>query len=194
MLPFSFFYSLILTVNCNVLQCITNKFHCNASSSYFGTLIRFQPCCHIVPFRYSNIIGGANRRLFQMLIMMPLKTIHTTVVQSIELQGNRCGTGKSCQNSSGTGIAKFAGAAPLMTQWTDSTGVAPVKGVPPAKTMSPWSGGTGIAKFAGVAPFMTVHLTAIQGAVPSKVVPPAKVVPPWRHYYSWCHPPCQGGY
>ena len=37
-------------------------------------------------------------------------------------------------------IAKFAGAAPLMTvQLTDNTGVAPVKEVPPTKVMSPWS-------------------------------------------------------
>ena len=43
------------------------------------------------------------------------------------LQGNRCGTGMSRQNSRGTGIAKFAGAAPCMTvQLTDNTGVAPV--------------------------------------------------------------------
>ena len=82
----------------------------------------------------------------------------------------------------------------MTVQSTDNTGVAPVKGVPPAKVMSPWSGGTGIAKFAGAAPLITVHLTAIQGAVRSKVVPPAKVVPPRRHHYSWCHPPCQGVY
>ena len=37
-----------------------------------------------------------------------------TLVQSIELQGNKGGTGKSRQNSRGTGIAKLAGAAPLM--------------------------------------------------------------------------------
>ena len=75
------------------------------------------------------------------------QAIQNTVVQSIELQGNRCGTGKCRQNSKGTGIAKVAGAAPLMTvQLTDNTGVAPVKGVPPAKVMAPWSGGTGIAK------------------------------------------------
>ena len=43
------------------------------------------------------------------------RAIQNTVVQSIELQGNRGGTGKSRQNSSGTGIAKFAGAAPLIT-------------------------------------------------------------------------------
>ena len=68
-----------------------------------------------------------------------------------------CHTGKSRQNSSGTGTAKFAGAAPLNTvQFIDNPGVAPVKGVPPAKVMSPLSRGTGIAKFAGAAPFMTV--------------------------------------
>ena len=78
----------------------------------------------------------------------------------------------------------------MTVQLTDNTGVAPVKGVPPAKVMSLWSRGTVISKFAGDAPFMTVQLTAMQGAVPSKVVPPAKVVPPGRHHYSWCHPPC----
>ena len=79
----------------------------------------------------------------------------------------------------------------MTVQLTDNTGVAPVKGVPTAKLMSPWSRGTGIAKFAGTAPLMKVQLTDIQGAVTSKVVPPAKVVPPRRHHYSWCHPPCQ---
>ena len=58
--------------------------------------------------------------------------IQNTVVQSIELQGNRCGTGKSRQNSTGTGIAKFAGAAPIVkVQLTANTGVGPVQGVPP---------------------------------------------------------------
>ena len=58
----------------------------------------------------------------------------------------------------GTGIAKFAGAAPLIpVQLTDNTGVASVNGVPPAKVMSPWSGATGKAKFAAAAPFMTVQ-------------------------------------
>ena len=57
----------------------------------------------------------------------PSCPIKNTVVQSIELQGNRCGTGKSRQNSRGTDIAKFAGAALLMTvQFTDNTGVTPV--------------------------------------------------------------------
>ena len=71
-------------------------------------------------------------------------------------QGHRSGTGKSHQNSRGIGIANFSGAAPLMTvQLTDNTGVAPVKGVPPAKVMSPKSGGTGIAKFVDAAPLMT---------------------------------------
>ena len=97
------------------------------------------------------------------------------MVQSVELQGNRCGTGKSCQNSRGTGIAKFASATPHMTvQLTNNTGKATVEGVTPAKMMSPWSGGTGISKLAGATPFMTVQLTAIQGAATSKVVPPAK--------------------
>ena len=41
-------------------------------------------------------------------------TIQNTVTQSIELEGNRGGTGKRRQNSRGTGIAKLAGAAPLM--------------------------------------------------------------------------------
>ena len=84
------------------------------------------------------------------------------LVQSIELQGIRCG--KSRQNSRGTGIARFAVAAPLMTvQLTDNTGVAPGKGEPPAKVMSPWRGGNGIVKIAGAAPLMTVQLTAIKG-------------------------------
>ena len=66
--------------------------------------------------------------------------IENTVVLLIKLQGNRCGTGKSRQNSKGTGIAKFAGAAcPKTVQLTVNTGVAPVKGVSPAKVMSPWS-------------------------------------------------------
>ena len=38
--------------------------------------------------------------------------IQNTVVQLIELQRNRGGTGKSRQNSRGTGIAKLTGAAP----------------------------------------------------------------------------------
>ena len=37
-----------------------------------------------------------------------------TVVQSIKLQGNRGGTGKSRQNTRGNGIAKLVGAVPLM--------------------------------------------------------------------------------
>ena len=82
----------------------------------------------------------------------------------------------------------------MTVQLTDNTGVAPVKGVPPAKVMSLWSGGTGMAKIAGATPLMTVQLTAIKGAVPFKMVPPAKVVPPRRHHYSWCHHPCQGVY
>ena len=95
------------------------------------------------------------------------------MVQSVELQGNRCGTGKSRQNTRGTGIAKFASATPHMTvQLTNNTGKAPVKGVSPAKVMSPWSGDTGIAKLA--ARFMSVQLTAVQGAATSKLVPPAK--------------------
>ena len=43
-----------------------------------------------------------------------LAAILNTVVQSIEPQGNRGGTGKSRQNSRGTGISKLAGAAPLL--------------------------------------------------------------------------------
>ena len=78
----------------------------------------------------------------------------------IEIQGYRCGTGKSRQKSSGSGIAPF-----MTVHLTANTGVAPVKGVPQAKVMSPWSGGTGIAKFAGAATLMTIQLTAIQGAV-----------------------------
>ena len=89
-----------------------------------------------------------------------LPAIQNTEVQSVEPQGNRCGPGKSRQNSRGTGIDKFAGGAPLMTvQVTDNTGVAQVKEVPTAKVMSLWSGGTGIAKFADAAPLMTVQLT-----------------------------------
>ena len=53
----------------------------------------------------------------------------------------------------------------MTVQLTDNTGVAPVKGVPPANVMSPWSGVTGIAKFAGATPLMTVQLTAVQGAI-----------------------------
>ena len=95
-------------------------------------------------------------------------TIQNTVVQSIELQGNKGGTSKSCQNSSGIGIPKFVGSAPLMTvQLTANTGVAPVKGVPPAKVMSPWNGGTGIVKFSGASPLLTAQLTPIKGAVPA---------------------------
>ena len=41
-------------------------------------------------------------------------SIQNTVVQSIELQINRGGTGKSQQNSRGTGIAKLASAVPLI--------------------------------------------------------------------------------
>ena len=40
--------------------------------------------------------------------------IQSTVVQSLELQGNGGGTGKSRQNSQGTGIAKLASAASVM--------------------------------------------------------------------------------
>ena len=42
------------------------------------------------------------------------RPIQKPVVQSIELQGNRGSTGKSRQNSRGTGRAKLAGTAPLM--------------------------------------------------------------------------------
>ena len=129
-------------------------------------------------------------------ILLPLlASIQNTVGQPIELQGNRCSTGKSSHNSRGTGIAKFAVAAPLMTvQLTEDTGVAQV---PPAKVMSPWSGGTGMAKFSGASPLMTVQLTAILGAVLSKVVPPAEVVPPQRHHLArgfilLNKPPCEG--
>ena len=58
-------------------------------------------------------------------VFLPIQTLHYTlycivqsvwniVVQSHELQGNRCGTGKSHQNCRGTGIDNWAGAAPLM--------------------------------------------------------------------------------
>ena len=46
--------------------------------------------------------------------MLHAEAIQNNVVQSIELQGNRGGTGKSRQNSRGSGIAKLAGSAPLM--------------------------------------------------------------------------------
>ena len=42
-------------------------------------------------------------------------TIQNNVVQSIELHGNKDGTGNSRQNSQGTGLPKLAGAAALMT-------------------------------------------------------------------------------
>ena len=48
--------------------------------------------------------------------------MQNTIVQSIELQGKRSGTGKSRQNSRGTGIAKLAGAAPLM----EAAGATPI--------------------------------------------------------------------
>ena len=68
--------------------------------------------------------------------------IQNTVVQSIELQGNRGGTGKSRQNSRGTGIAKLASAAPLMTvQLTAITGaevVPPAIVVPPRRHHFSW--------------------------------------------------------
>ena len=56
-----------------------------------------------------------------------------------------------------------------------------VKGVPPAKVMSPWSGGTGIAKFAGAAPFMTVHLTAIPGVHPCSSGSPNQFLSSSKH-------------
>ena len=103
--------------------------------------------------------------------------IHNTVVLFIELQGNRCGTSKSCHNRQGTGLAKFSGGAPLMTVWlTDNTEVAPVKGVPQAKVMSLWREGTGIAKLTGAAPLMTVQLTAIKGESHLK----------WCPQLNWC--------
>ena len=57
-----------------------------------------------------------------------LYAIQNTVVQSIGLQGNRVVPSNRHRNSSGTGIAKFAAAAPLMTvQLTASTGASPAK-------------------------------------------------------------------
>ena len=47
-----------------------------------------------------------------------------TVVQSIELQGNRGGSGKSPQNSRGTGIAKLNGAAQLIATIAGATPIA----------------------------------------------------------------------
>ena len=59
-----------------------------------------------------------------------IRAMQNTVVQSVDLQGNRWGTDMSRQNSRGNGISKFAGAAPLMTvQLTDNTAVAQVKDV-----------------------------------------------------------------
>ena len=76
-----------------------------------------------------------------------------------QLQENWGGTGKSCQNSSGTRIAKFAVAASLMTvQLTANKGVAQVKGVPQAKVMYPLNGGTRIGKFASATTPMTAQL------------------------------------
>ena len=73
-------------------------------------------------------------------MVVHLVAIQNTVVQSIELHGNRCGTGKSRQNSRGTGIAKLVDAAPLMTvQLTATIEAAPAKGVPPAKVVPPRS-------------------------------------------------------
>ena len=58
-------------------------------------------------------------------------SIQNTVVQSIELQGNRGGSGKSPLNSPDPWIAFFAGAASLMTEtvvnWSVIQGAAPAK-------------------------------------------------------------------
>ena len=81
-----------------------------------------------------RFVGRIGDLISESITEVFVEPIQNTVVQSIELQGNRGGTGKSPQNSSGTGIAKFAGAAPLMTvQMTANTGVASVKGVPRLK-------------------------------------------------------------
>ena len=57
--------------------------------------------------------------------------IQNIVVQSVELQGNRGGSGKRPLNSRGHWIAFFAGAAPLMTvnvvNWSVIRGAAPAK-------------------------------------------------------------------
>ena len=159
----------------------------NCMPSLYCSRLILGACCQSYFFLFQS--GSSQKTLFPVLLVFYLWYPNLCCISF----GNRCATGKSRQNSRGTEIAKFSGAAPLMTvQLTDNTGVAPVKGVPPAKVMSPWSGGTGIAKFAGAAPFMTVQLTAIQGAVLSKLVPPAKVVPLQRHHYSWCHPLSMG--
>ena len=57
-------------------------------------------------------------------VMLPESwPIQNSVVQSIELQGIRGGTGKSRQNSRGTEMIKSAGAAPFRTvQLTAITG------------------------------------------------------------------------
>ena len=63
--------------------------------------------------------------------------VHPNTEYCSQINGNRGGTGKNRQNSSGTGIAKFASATPLMTVLiTAKTGVASIKGVPPAKEIS----------------------------------------------------------
>ena len=49
------------------------------------------------------------------------KSIQNTVVQSIELQGNRSGTSKSRQNSRGTGIAFASGILLMTVELTDMT-------------------------------------------------------------------------
>ena len=111
----------------------------------------------------------------------PTVSIQNTVVQTIELQGNRGGTGKSRQNSSDTGIAKFAGATPLTTvQLIVNTGVAPFNGMPPAKVMSSWSGGTGIVKFSGADRLKYYSSVECHSTANST----AKVVPPRRHHFS----------
>ena len=61
--------------------------------------------------------------------------MQSTVVKSIELQINGGGSSRQHQNGSGTGMAKFAGAAPLMTvQWTA------IKAAAQAEVMPLWLG------------------------------------------------------
>ena len=52
--------------------------------------------------------------MFETLLFLEDSVIQNSVVQSIELEWNGAGIGKSCQNSRVTVIAKLAGATPLM--------------------------------------------------------------------------------
>ena len=66
-------------------------------------------------------------KVFSVLFVSEFSPIQHNVVQSIELQQNK-GASKSQENSSCTGIAKFAGVFPIITvPVTAITGVAPAK-------------------------------------------------------------------